>query len=172
MRAVWRGLSEALGPPLSFLPPCRAPGGQGYSRFPPVAQGKKGQTGQKKGNPRVSPSVGPAGLDSLRVDGQKVEGQSQKPGGRPSLLPFRKVSLGVLTERGVGTPKNSPATSCLPLRGKQAGCSASRMVLSFRPVGLSALIAGCLQGAVMLCRHTCDCTPSGSAASAGHRLSC
>lgn len=119
MRAVWRGFSEALGPPLSFLPPCRAPGNQGYSRFPPVAQGKKGQTGQKRGNPRVSPSVGPAGPDSLRLEGRRLEGR--KPGARPSLLPFRKVSLGVLTERGEGTPKKSPATSCLPQRGTQSG---------------------------------------------------
>ncbi|XP_014397253.1 PREDICTED: WW domain-binding protein 11-like [Myotis brandtii] len=68
----------------------RAPGTQGYSRFPPVAQGKKGQTGQKRGDPRVNPSVCPAGQDSLRLEGRKLEGR--KPGARPSLLPFRKAS--------------------------------------------------------------------------------
>lgn len=92
IRAVWRGLSEASGPSLSFLPLCRPPGNQGYSRFPPVAEGTKGQTGQKWGNPRLNPSVCPAGPDSLRLDGRRLEGR--KPAARPALLPLRKVSLG------------------------------------------------------------------------------
>lgn len=81
-----RGLSEASGPPHPpSSPPCRPRGSQGYSRFPIVTEARKGQTGQKWGNPRLNSSACPAGSDSSRLDPRKSAARS--------LLPLRKVSL-------------------------------------------------------------------------------
>lgn len=121
----WRALSEASRPPhLTFLPLCRPQGSQGYSRFPPVTEARKGRTGPKWGNPPLNSAVCPAGPARSRLD-------HRKSASRP-LLPLRKVSL---------KSADSKLTShtAVGLSDHSLGCSGSRTYFPLAPAEDSAL---------------------------------
>lgn len=112
VKAVWRGLHTLL----TDLPR-RPQGSQGYSRFPPVAEARKG----------------PAGPDSPRLDHQK------------SAPHPKKVSLGMLTEDVKEAPEHSPTTQ-LPAppwatlwSDRSLGCPGSELHFLLALVGVSVL---------------------------------
>lgn len=112
VKAAWRGLHNLL----TDLP-CRPQGSQGYSRFPPVAEARKG----------------PAGPDSPRLD-------HRKPAPHP-----KKVSLGMLTKDVKEAPDHSPTTQ-LPAppwatlwSDHSLGCPGSELNFLLAPVGISVL---------------------------------
>lgn len=99
--------------------PSRPQGSQGYSRFPPVTEARKG----------------PAGPNSSRLDHRKAAPHS------------KKVSLGMLAEDGRRAPEHSPSMghTRAGFPDRSLGCSGSRITLPFGPVGISVLITAFLR---------------------------